>query len=280
MHPRSVLIPFRALVTVAVGLIGLATLAIGLTIWGLYTDAIDEAERSTNNIALVLADQTSRSMQALDTTLNEVKDRASALAVITPDDFRERLGSEHAFQFLRDRLSRIAQADVITLVDDQGRLVNSTRHWPPLEVDFSDRDYFHYFRDTDTPRLFISVPVISRIKGTWMLFFTKRINGAGGDFVGVVTIGVEIKYFQHVYNSIASLAGQSFLFLRSDGTVLVRYPDTKERAGQKMPADLALAQPGPRPAASIARPAISTAARAHRRGASGRATIRSSSTSP
>ena len=36
-------------------------------------------------------------------------------------------------------------------------------------------------------------------------------------------------------NSISSLRNKSFLFLRKDGTVLVRYPDPKDRAGEKMP---------------------------------------------
>src|SRR5262249_61696130 len=54
---------------------------------------------------------------------------------------------------------------------------------------------------------------------------------------GVVSIGVEIGYFRHIYETITSLRNQSFLFLRKDGTVLVRHPDTNDRAGQKMPAN-------------------------------------------
>ena len=48
--------------------------------------------------------------------------------------------------------------------------------------------------------------------------------------------GVKLSYFEHIYNSITSLRNQSFLFLRSDGTVLVRHPDPDSRAGEKMPA--------------------------------------------
>ena len=70
-----------------------------------------------------------------------------------------------------------------------------------------------------------AVPLHSRITGALMVFFSRRINGAFGDFVGGVTIGVDIKYFQRSYESIRSLADQAFMLLRRDGTILVRYPD-------------------------------------------------------
>jgi diguanylate cyclase (GGDEF)-like protein len=236
MRTRKLLFPFQALIGVAGGLIGLAVLAIGLTVWGLYADAIEDAERHTDNIAIVLADQTLRSMQSLDIVLDEVKARAGAVAVITPADFRERLGTERVHDFITERLARLPQAEIVTIADHEGRIVNSTRQWPPRDIDLAEREDFQYLSTHDTPDLYVVAPVIGRTNGAWTLFFSKRINGAGGDFVGIVTVGVETRYFQHVYTSVGSLAGQSFLLLRRDGTVLVRYPDIAGRSGQKLPA--------------------------------------------
>ena len=57
---------FRILSSVAFGLITLSVLAIGLTIWGLRSDAIQEAENDTGNIAAVLSEHLARSIQSID----------------------------------------------------------------------------------------------------------------------------------------------------------------------------------------------------------------------
>ena len=54
-------------------------------------------------------------------------------------------------------------------------------------------------------------------------------------FLGVVAVGVPINSLKHVYETIGNLNDQSFILAKADGTVLVRYPDTSERAGQKLP---------------------------------------------
>ena len=50
-------------------------------------------------------------------------------------------------------------------------------------------------------------------------------------------VGVRVAYFQHIYNSITSLPDQTFMLLRNDGNVILRYPDPKDRGGEKMPKD-------------------------------------------
>lgn len=235
MRTRKLLFPFQALIVVAGGLIALAVLAIGLTVWGLYADAIEDAERNTDNIAIVLAEQTLRSVRSLDIVLDEVRARAGAVAVITPADLQERLGTERVHDFIAERLARLPQAEIITIADDKGRIVNSTQQWPPPDLALAEREDFQYLSTHDSRELYVGAP-IGRTDGAWSIFFSKRINGAGGDFVGIVTVGVETTYFQHIYTSVGSLAGQSFLLLRKDGTVLVRHPDIEGRIGRKLPA--------------------------------------------
>ena len=52
----------------------------------------------------------------------------------------------------------------------------------------------------------------------------------------MVLIGLRLSYFEGIYNSIATLRDRSFLLLKTDGTILVRYPDAIDRSNQKMPA--------------------------------------------
>jgi hypothetical protein len=73
LPPRRV--TYRSLICIAAGLIGLAVIAIGVTINSLRQDAITDATTEAGNIATVLAEQTSRSVQAIDLVLTELQER-------------------------------------------------------------------------------------------------------------------------------------------------------------------------------------------------------------
>ncbi len=103
-------------------------------------------------------------------------------------------------------------------------------------MDVSSSPHFPYFKHTDDKGIYIGNTQSDRIKGAEVVFFSKRINGANNTFHGVVVVGVKLSYFQHIYESIASLENQSFLLLQRNGTIIVRYPDPKNRMYEQMPA--------------------------------------------
>jgi diguanylate cyclase (GGDEF)-like protein len=237
MPDRRRQLKFRGLIGIAAALIALAVLAIILTIFGLHGDATQDAERDAGNIATVLAEQTTRSVQAIDLTLAELQDKVASTGVKTLNDFRAVFGREDIFDILRERLARLSQADVITLIDADGIILNNSRTFPSRPIDLSDRDYFQHARDGGSMGVFVSTPLTNRVTGLPALTFSRRLEGAHGAFLGVALINVDVSYFRHVYESISSLTDQSFLFLRRDGIVLVRHPDPQSRAGDRMPAD-------------------------------------------
>jgi C4-dicarboxylate-specific signal transduction histidine kinase len=218
---------FRLLVVIAAGFLVAAVLAISLTVWWLRSDEIDDASKNANNLATVLAEQTNRSVQSIEIVLNEIQERIVSLGATTPDNFRRLLQSEDTYNLLTERLSHLSHAKLIGLIDNKGRLVNTTTQWPLTPTDVSDRDYFQHLSNNNDKGIFISQPVADRIKGIQTVLFSKRINDANNEFIGVVVVGVRLSYFQHIYNSIASLPDQLFLLLRNDGTVITRYPDTR-----------------------------------------------------
>ena len=103
---------------------------IGFTVWTLRSDAIRDESNDVGNIATVLAEQTSRSLLAVDLVLTEIQDHLSHAGIASADDFRAGLKDKETFGFLRERLSRLIQADVVTLADNQGDVVNLSRKWP------------------------------------------------------------------------------------------------------------------------------------------------------
>jgi diguanylate cyclase (GGDEF)-like protein len=227
---------FHNLLAVAVGLTCSAALAIGLTILWLRSNAIADASRDTGNLATVLAHQFENSVQSIDLVLNEIRDKEEPRALQEPDSFAKLFGGEDTYRFLLDRQSRLQQAEFTALVDANGKLVSTTRQWPTPNVNVADRPYFQHLKANDEKGVYISNSLFDRIKGIQVIIFSRRINGPNNTFLGAVVIGVRLAYFQHIYESIASLADQSFLLLHRDGTVIVRFPDHKSRAYEKMPA--------------------------------------------
>src|SRR5215470_12928840 len=62
-----------------------AAVAVGGTIWQLRTDAIDEARRDTANLAMILAEQTERSIQGIDLVLRELQDDITNMKLETTE---------------------------------------------------------------------------------------------------------------------------------------------------------------------------------------------------
>jgi diguanylate cyclase (GGDEF)-like protein len=228
---------FRSLVIVAIAIVAAAVLAMGLTIWGLRADAVEDASRDVGHIATILAEQTAHSIKAIDETLTAVQGRLVALQETSPESFGAAIRSAETHQVLADRIARLPQASIFAIVSAEGHTVSDSKDWPAPDIDVSDREFFAAHKARAHPGLYVSPLLTSRGDRSKMLFFSRRLESRQGEFLGMEVIGVQIDYFQHIYNAIGALADLSILYLRTDGTVLLRYPDPENRAGEKMPAD-------------------------------------------
>ena len=130
MRQRSRRITFRTLICVAFALVALSVMAIGLTIWGLRSDAIRDADTDTGNIAVVLSEQLARSIQSVDITLTEIREQLEPKFQLAQDDLDRQFRTQAIHDFLSERLARLTQADFVALVDRNGQLAVTTRRWP------------------------------------------------------------------------------------------------------------------------------------------------------
>jgi signal transduction histidine kinase len=153
-----------------------------------------------------------------------------------PEEPRKQFESKEFHQFLADHLLNLPQADAIALVDAHGTLLNWSRDDPVPKVDFSDRDYFRYLQDHGEPGAVIGIPGQGRITGKWIMVVARRINGPGGDFLGLVMGLIDTQYLEDFYRTISMVPGESVTVLRRDGVVIAGYPDITERRGKHMPA--------------------------------------------
>jgi diguanylate cyclase (GGDEF)-like protein len=223
------------LIPSSMALIFLALIAVAGTTWQLRSTTLDEAQRELANLAMVLGEQTARSVQAIDIVIRDLHDDIVKMDIETPAAFGKVLGTDEIHRMLKSRLARLPYADAISLFDAAGKLINSSRQWPPPEIDISAREHYQHFEARDDPNPYIGVPVHNKISGAWTVYLVRRINAADGRFIGLALGAVKIEQFAQIFSSINLPRQEAFTLVRRDGTILVRHPDAIQRAGQVIP---------------------------------------------
>jgi len=226
--------PVWRLYVVGIVFVAVAVLGAWLATWQLRRDQLASVTQDTNNLAVVLAAQTSRTFQAVDVVLREAESRVQAFGISDATEFRQQVATEDVHRFLVDRLEELPQADAISLIDETGRIVNSSRSWPAPALDTSDRDFYVYWHDHDDAGPFIGAPVINKATGAWVVTVTRRINGPQREFRGIVLGVVEVEYLEEFYHAITTGAGESIALFERDGTILARYPHLERAMGEKL----------------------------------------------
>lgn len=202
--------------------------------WDLRDQRIADETKDTKNLAVALAEQTGRLVQAVDLVVQETQQMIPASGVTDPDQFRRAMVTEEVHRFLLDRLRSLPQANSISILDSAGMVVNSSRTWPVPSIDASGRDFYAYWREHNDSSIFIGVPILNKISGSWMIMVTRRVSGPGGAFLGIVAGFVELRYFEDFYRAISTEEGKAVSLFRRDGTLLARYPRIEKMVGEKL----------------------------------------------
>ncbi|MDB5408468.1 MAG: hypothetical protein JWL84_3380, partial [Rhodospirillales bacterium] len=209
--------------------------AAGLVIVDLRGETVGDYRRDMRNLGVVLAEQTSRSMQAVDLVVQEIREKIMASAVRTPEQFKRAAAGEEVHRFLRNQLKSLPQSEAVIVFGADGKVENYSRIWPVAAIDVTDRDYFIALRDRADLGLFISVPVLSRSSGIWTFYIARRVSGPNGEFLGIVAGAIAVHYLEDFYKAITLQQGGSVTLLRRDGTILARFPHIENQMGARMP---------------------------------------------
>nr|WP_294519691.1 EAL domain-containing protein [uncultured Rhodopila sp.] len=213
----------------------LVTAIIGVAAWLILAQraaALDETRRGTANLAQVLAEQTARTLQPVDLTLREIQARLEAAG----PDIAEVAGSAATFEMLTERLKGLPQASALTVIGADGRLLNTSRGFPPPPLDLSARDLFAYFSTRDDHGVYISRPVKNHFDGTWTIYFGRRIDRPNGAFAGIAGAAFALTALEDFYGAVTPQNGTISL-VRRDGTILLRYPPVEPGIGTRLPPD-------------------------------------------
>lgn len=187
--------------------------------------SLETARDEIRRFDFLLAEQTARALQGVDLVLDNIATELQAEGIDTPEAFVREKSTYAAHLALAGKIAGVPQLDALSLVSDDGRVINFSRYYPVPSISVVDRDYFQALRQVQsTPRSFVSMRVSNRGTGTETIYLARRISGPDGRFVGLVLGAIQLEYFSSLYNSIRSNNALAISLWRDDGQMLVRSP--------------------------------------------------------
>ncbi|HEX9461225.1 MAG TPA: PAS-domain containing protein [Alphaproteobacteria bacterium] len=209
--PRQLLLLFGGLVVVTI--IALAT---GF-IWYTRETELAAARSELSQLAVVLAEQTARTFENVELTLNAIDDRLKVL------DFGGRTDSRAVYLMIREKIAGIPQIKQVTFIGPDGHVLVSTRTFPAPDIYLGDRPWFK--QEIQNRAELIIAPVRSKIADEPLIIVSRRVTGPDGSLVGVIDIGLDPNYFESVFRSATLREGTAVTLVRQDGIALARHPN-------------------------------------------------------
>ena len=156
--------------------------------WRLRQQLMAGTNRELGNLARALADESSRSLLAVDVLLRDTG--------AWYEQSGSKLDRQAVDASLAERGANVAQVSVLTIVDANGLQRYRSRETGEPEVAVSDRPYFQAQRDRPDVGMYINEPLVTRTEQLPGLVVSRRLNRLDGSFDGVVTAIVTLQRLQ------------------------------------------------------------------------------------
>ncbi|MDE2607503.1 MAG: PAS domain S-box protein [Burkholderiales bacterium] len=187
--------------------------------------ALRSGEELTDSLSRVISEQTTRTLQSVDQTLQLARARLDVL------EAGDRLNARTAGEALRDQLKDFGFLRAIWVVDRHGNVLFDSNEGH-AQLQLADRPYLQaYLRDPLT-EFFISPMLRSRVTGGWMMAVARPIRAVDGSVREVIVGAVDPPYFQQLWRGIDLGPSGAVTLYRGNGELLARSPADDDRVGK------------------------------------------------
>ncbi|MDE2467597.1 MAG: EAL domain-containing protein [Bradyrhizobium sp.] len=193
--------------------------------------ALQSAERELENTVLLLARHFDQQLEDFVIVQREIATRAQLAQLTSPDAFRSLMSTDDMHRILRAKSGGHPDVAGVNIFDADGRLINSSQHWPLPNVNITDRDYFATFKSGKAATPVLIQLVRGRFTGGWATVIAHRVSGPSGEFLGVVTRAITPASFEKFFASLALGKDAAISMYHRDGTLLARYPHVEAMIG-------------------------------------------------
>jgi diguanylate cyclase (GGDEF)-like protein/PAS domain S-box-containing protein len=214
------------LALVAVAFTGIGT---AYVLFYLRVQAQENGQRLSESFAMVIEEQTSRTLQTVDLGLQLTSQKLGQLQA------QGLLSQETASDVLRQGLAQMPFTNELVVVDASGHLKYQSNA-KGIGISLADRSYFqHYLNHPDT--LFHLGPlVLGRTIGQWSLTAAWPMpTTTPGKFNGIVVAGINPQYFSEQWSRLELGTPGSITLFNRDGQLLMRSPANDAALGKYFP---------------------------------------------
>ena len=206
----------------------MCALVIAATCWIIYQQkqtAIESAGADLQNVSRAAAAQVDRAISSLKRAQGKLiyhmalpsDDSISALASAT---FGKPL-----YDVMQDLVASTDEVYSFAVVDVDGRVVLSSRHWPAPNMDVRDRDYFENARSHPEVTDAVSDAIVGKVTGLPTFALTHTFRKPDGSFAGLLVSYVQVGYLEHLFSTNTLQHSFTTTLLREDGVILAHYPE-------------------------------------------------------
>jgi len=196
--------------------------------------ALSNNERELENTVMLLTRHFEQQFDDSETVTAEVISQMHISGVSTPEAFKERMSSPEAHQMLQSKVSALSYIGDVAIFDTDGVLINWSRDYPPPVLNIRDRPYFRTFKTDPQANAILAEPARSYLDGSWTTVVARRLSGADGTLLGVMSRRIDPANYEHFFASLSLGEGAAISMFHSDGTMLARYPHVDALIGQKL----------------------------------------------
>jgi PAS domain S-box-containing protein len=186
---------------------------------------VEDTGRELETQARIIAEQTARSVQAVDVVLRHIAGEYHRGRLA-------RLGAAELHAYLNEQAIGLVQIDGLAMHDANGDALALSWLAPGAVANIAHFDGFRELRDKPKLGLGVSPAVRSPTDQHWIFPLGRRLETPGGAFAGVIGARGRIEYFQDFYRDIRLDEGTKTTLMHRDGTLLARHPPVEGALGQ------------------------------------------------
>lgn len=196
-----------------------------------YGETVRNTGRELDAQVRMVAEQTARSMQAVDVVLRHLTEQSRLGVLAAMND-----QSLHAY-LSQQAVGLIQGAGLAVLnADGQWRATSAIYPLPEPVPDSAGLELFQVHRGTCCDiGLYIGEANPGQLDGVWVFPITRRLESASGEFAGIVGVRGRVDYFQEFYRDIRLDPGTTIALVHRSGSLLARYPAHDTELGKQFP---------------------------------------------
>lgn len=210
--------------TVCLALVGID----GYRLWDARRAKLQEAARETANLARSVAQHAQDAVQAADTALLGLRERAEfegAGATVRP-------GRLHRVMAVQDAALPLVRG--FFLFDENGDSLVTSASAEPTGLNYADRPYFQRHRSSPDRGPLVSGPFRSKTDGGWIMVLSRRVDRPDGGFAGVVLATMSLDFFQRFYGTFDVGPLGVVALVSMDGAIMARRPHHEDNVGRSL----------------------------------------------